>query len=383
MNILFDSQAFDMQTIGGVSRSFVELYSNFPKDINCRIGVMESNNIYLQNLGFPYRGQKYDNFFFKRTFPGKGRLFNLYNSIIRRNYWGNGYNRSYCKELLSKGNIDIFHPTFFDDWFLPYLDDIPFVLTIHDMIPERFPQFFREDDFQILMKRKLAPLASRIIAVSEYTKQDIVEILKVPEEKVKVVYHGANRINGEISDSPIYAFPYILYIGSRYGYKNFIPFLTSCAVVFEKHKDFKLVCTGTDFTSEELSKISELKMTSKVIHRFVKTDEELMNLYHHAFCFVYPSLYEGFGIPILEAYQAGCPVMLNRRSCFPEVAGDSAIYFDMDEKGSDFVEQFEQLYNDYSLKKEELIKKQNIRLKRYSWKHSAEKLADIYRSILI
>ncbi len=382
MKVLFDSQVFDMQTIGGVSRCFVELYKHLPKEVNATIGVFESNNIYLRDLGCPYRGQIYNHFICKKVFPGKGRLFNLYNSFIGRKYWGNTYNREYCKKLLQKREVDILHPTYFDDWFLPYLNGIPFVLTIHDMIPERFPQFFKKDDFQIIMRRKLAPLASKIIAVSETTKKDVVQILGVSEEKVKVIYHGVNRIYENSSNKSLYSFPYILYVGSRYDYKNFIPFLKSCKVIFEKYKELKLVCTGNGFTSSELVQIGDLGLSSKIIHRFVKTDEELMNIYHHAVCFVYPSLYEGFGIPILEAYQAQCPVMLNKRSCFPEIAGDAAIYFDMDSDNSDFVEVFEDFYNGYSYKKDELISKQKLRLNNYSWEHSALQLTKVYQSLI-
>ena len=325
---------------------------------------MESNNIYLRNLGYPCRGQLYDEFICKKPFRGKGRLFNWYNSIIGRKYWGNQYNRTFCIKLLQEKRVDLFHPTYFGDWFLPYLGNTPFVLTIHDMIPERFPQFFKRDDFQIMMKRKLVPLASKIIAVSENTKKDVIQLLGVSEDKVEVIYHGANSLDMNLSNESFYDFPYLLYVGSRYDYKNFIPFLKSCKVIFDKYKDLKLICTGNAFIPNELAQIDNLGLSSRVIHRFVKTDEELMNLYHHAVCFVYPSLNEGFGIPILEAYQAQCPVMLNKRSCFPEIAGDAAIYFDMDNDSSDFAEVFEDFYNSYSCRKDELIFKQNIRLKK-------------------
>ena len=382
MNILIDSQAFDLQTHGGVSRCFAELYSHLPEDVDAKLGVLESDNIYLQNLGYPPRGDLYNRFICNKVFPGKGRLFNWYNSIIGRDYWGNDYNREYCKSILQKGKIDIFHPTYFSDWFLPYLNGVPFILTIHDMIPERFPEFFKADDFQIQMRRKLVPLASKIIAVSHNTKNDIVEILNVPEEKVVVIYHGVNEDGVIKPTDSLFKFPYLLYIGSRYNYKNFIPFITSCTHIFKRYHDLKLVCTGKPFSSQEMSQIDSLGLSSKIVYRFVKTDDELMNLYHHAICFVYPSLYEGFGIPILEAYQAQCPVMLNNRSCFPEIAGEAAIYFNMDDKESDFVEQFECLYENYSENRRELIYKQNQRLKKYSWKQSAVKLAKVYQSLV-
>lgn len=382
MKVLFDSQAFDMQTHGGVSRCFAELYSHLPDDIDAKLGVLESNNVYLQNLGYPPRGDLYDRFICNKKIPGKGRLFNIYNSIIGRKYWGYDYNRSYCREILLEGKVDVFHPTYFSDWFLPYLKGVPFVLTIHDMIPERFPNLFNPNDFQVLMKRKLAPIATRIIAVSEHTKNDIVQLIKVPGEKIEVIYHGVNKSEYSFPNNSLYDFPYLLYVGSRYGYKNFKPFLESCKKVFDKYKELRLICTGSDFTPIELSQIDGLGLSSRVIHRFVKTDSELMNLYHFAVCFVYPSLYEGFGIPILEAYQAQCPVFLNRRSCFPEIADDAAVYFNMDIGKSNFVEVFDEFYNNYSINKEELIKKQNMRIKKYSWDLSARRLAEVYQSLV-
>ena len=106
-----------------------------------------------------------------------------------------------------------------------------------------------------------------------------------------------------------------------------------------------------------------------------------MDLYHHAVAFVYPSAYEGFGIPILEAYKAGCPVMLNQTSCFPEIAGDAAVYFKINHEKSDFEEQFETLYHLDANERQRLLSKQRERLERYSWDKSAEQLAGIYRQI--
>ena len=106
-----------------------------------------------------------------------------------------------------------------------------------------------------------------------------------------------------------------------------------------------------------------------------------MDLYHYALAFVYPSSYEGFGIPILEAYKADCPVMLNRSSCFPEIAGDAAVYFKMDDVGSDFEEQFETLYHLNSNERNQLLVKQRERLSLYSWEKSAQKLSEVYLSL--
>ena len=119
-----------------------------------------------------------------------------------------------------------------------------------------------------------------------------------------------------------------------------------------------------------------------MVHKFVHTSQELLDLYHYAFTFVYPSKYEGFGIPILEAYKADCPVMLNRASCFPEIAGDAAVFFDLNSEKSDFEEQFETLYRLTGDERGELIQRQRERMKLYSWSKSAAQLADVYKDVL-
>jgi len=123
--------------------------------------------------------------------------------------------------------------------------------------------------------------------------------------------------------------------------------------------------------------IEKLNLKERIIHTFVMT-EELFNLYHHALAFVYPSEYEGFGMPILEAFACDCPVLLNESSCFREIGGDAALYFKMDSDKSNFVE----VYNTLQYQREMLIAKGRERLHNFSWEKSANKLADIYRQCI-
>ena len=328
MRILFDSQAFTMQTHGGISRCFVELYKNLPKDIEARFSVYESDNVYIKELvNVNPKGYIFDHFICRYRFPGKWRL-HVWTDRFRKHKYYPEYNNNRTIEELQKGDFDIFHPTFFNDYFLSHLQGRPFVLTIHDMVPELFPQYFRQDDFQIVMKRKLAPLANAIIAVSENTKKDIIKLLGIPEEKIHVIYHGCSLPTPEKMPRP-FSFPYILFVGNRLGYKNFFPFVKGITPILKRHQDLHVVCTGGPFHETENAFLKETGIKGRFIHQWVAKDEDLFSLYHHAVCFIYPSEYEGFGIPILEAYQADCPVMLNRKSCFPEIAGDAAIYFNM------------------------------------------------------
>ena len=398
MKILFDNQAFSMQRHGGVSRCFAELYSliNADKSLGCdvEIALNETENAYMRDIGVGKPlGWEYAHFPTEAHWPMKGRAFALRNRLFHgvpydktnRLYFDykNRYNmyESICR--LKKGNFDIFHPTFFDDYFLPYLKGKPFVLTIHDMMPELYPQYFdQEKDMQVLSKRILGPKAAAIIAVSEKTKEDAIRILGLPEEKVHVVYHGCSFVKVADGADAVESAPYILYVGDRAAYKNFMCFVRDVAVVLKRHPEFLVKCTGKPFNKEEISIMTRYGVKERFVQHWVKDDAEFYRLYHNAFCFVYPSEYEGFGIPILEAYTADCPVMLNNASCFPEIAGDAAIFFTMKEDETNFVEQFETLYSYTSEERETLLAKQRKRLELYSWQKSAEQLVNIYRSIL-
>jgi glycosyltransferase involved in cell wall biosynthesis len=285
-----------------------------------------------------------------------------------------------AERQLLRGEFDVFHPTFYNDYFLSYIGNKPFVLTVHDMIPELYPQYFPRDYDQIVLKKKLIPLANAIVAVSENTKKDIIRIYGVPASKIHVVYHGSSLLS-ENSDNN-YDFPYLLYVGGRWYYKNFPSFVKSIVPVLLQHNDTHVICTGESFNKEEQDLMRQYGVEDRFISCLVKTDRDLYSLYHHALGFVYPSEYEGFGIPILEAYQADCPVLLNNASCFPEIAGDAAIYFNMDSKNSNLTEQIECLLSMSAEERRTLLTRQRERLKRFSWEKSAKQLADVYQSVI-
>lgn len=382
MKVLYDSQAFDMQTHGGVSRCFAELYAHRPAFVDASISIKETNNVYLKDLGFPEAGEVYKHFLCAKDTKLKHFLFKLTYNLKYGDFsrWDKQplINRNEAKPVIKNGDYDIFHPTFYDDYFLRLIGKKPFVITVHDMISE----IFSMDHSQAKQKLAVIPKAAHIIAVSEQTKKDLVRIMNVPEEKVSVVYHGADEEPYIPSSTASFAEEYILYVGSRYVYKNFTAFCKSCVGILKRHPQLKIVCTGVPFSPEEIQLFESLGIKDRMVHRFVQTRQELFDLYHYAITFVYPSKYEGFGIPILEAYKADCPVMLNRASCFPEIAGDAAVFFDLNSEKSDFEEQFETLYRLTGDERGELIQRQRERMKLYSWSKSAAQLADVYKEVL-
>lgn len=387
MKALFDFQAFEMQKIGGVSRSYAELISYLPQwNCDCKIGIKESDNVYLWEKGLVPSLRPLHHMH-RRLFESK-KLFKGQRTITRKLVNLLGYkndclqlNQEYCIKLLKANRFDVFEPTFFDSYFLRFLKDKPFVLTVHDMIPELFPQFFSRDDFQIVQKRFLCPLASRIHVPSMKTKEDLVAILGIDPDRVVVIPHGGPAGDQkELICERQFDFPYVLYVGDRFGYKNFVPFLRAFAKEMRDNKDLRLVCTGKGFSMEEQKLIVELGLRDRVVH-CLASDKTFGSLYHYAIAFVYPSAYEGFGMPILEAFAYGCPVMLNNASCFPEVAGDAAIYFSMSEEKTDFNEKFQYLYSMSSEDRVRLINKGFERLKMYSWEASARAMVELYNEL--
>lgn len=385
MKILYDSQAFDMQTHGGVSRYFSELISHLPQSIETDISVIETNNIYLKAQGKDPIGTLYKKFLWHKDSAIKHFIYKLYynvkNGAYNRLDRTPPINRFESIKQIKDGDFDLMHPTFFDPYFLRFIGSKPFVVTIHDMIPELFPQYYDRNDIQIRHKHIALPQAAHIIAVSLQTKTDLCRIMDIKEEQVSVVYHGADE-SQYIPNNNEKNFEYILYVGERHFYKNFNNFIKSCLPILKRHKELKVICTGKPFNDSERKMFKEYGIENRVTQIFVESDQEMLDLYHYALAFVYPSSYEGFGLPILEAYKADCPVLLNNASCFPEIAGDAAIYFNMNENENNFEEQFEMFYHLNGTERKDLIKRQHERLKRYSWEKSAKQSAEIYKRII-
>nr|WP_051655831.1 glycosyltransferase family 1 protein [Bacteroides sp. Ga6A2] len=360
-----------MQTHGGVSRCFAELIHCLPDDVEAVVGASMCENVYMMPIEHLYR-KAFSCKILYRTLRYKAQKTKLNEYLM---------DRDICIDLLKKGDFDVFHPTFFDDYFLPYLGDKPLVVTIHDMAMERYPEMFPLSGLEMRRKKELAQRADHIVAVSENTKKDVIELYGIPEDKITVIYHGAPKALSSYSlkDKPI-EYPYILYVGSRWTYKNFVPFIEAVLPIMRARQNLNIVCTGTPFSADEMTLFRQHGIEDRVHQMFVSADE-LATLYVNAECFIYPSLYEGFGIPILEAWRCGCPVLLNNASCFPEIAKDGAMYFSLNEKENTLTECLRNFLTLQNEQKQALIDKGHKALNNYSWKESAQKLAEVYKMV--
>ena len=386
IRVLMDSQAFDMQTHGGISRCFAELITRMPEDISLCLPIVESQNVYLREKGLAPDRDYYMEFCNGHPTPVKRFWYKL-STNVKEGHWKQWdrmprLSQIETEQRLAKGEFDVFHPTYYDTYFLSKIGNKPFVLTVHDMIAELYTDTYKFRDGQLQWKRKLIPLASHIIAVSEQTKQDIVRIFDVAPEKISVIYHGTDPKPYMPSPEGNQYGRYVLYVGGRNKYKNFSLFVRDMIPVLRNHPELSVICTGKPFCSEELRMLQDYGLKERYIHEYVETEQKLMDLYHYAQAFVFPSEYEGFGIPILEAYKADCPVLLNRASCFPEVAGDAAVYFSFDKDVRSLQDSMEEVLAWTPAQREELLARQRQRLRRYSWDKSARELADIYREVV-
>ena len=359
--ILYDHQMFTFQRYGGVTRYFADLMYNLPQgEFTADAPMKFCENHYVTET----YGNKFDKLSFPKNYRIRRRIYELANDFV-------------AKKAIKDGDYDIFHPTYYNPYFLNSLKkrQKPLVLTIHDMTFERFPQEVLVYDKTIQNKRRLVGEADHIIAVSENTKKDIVEILGADPNKISVVYHGYKPI---AEPAPQLFDRYILYVGERKGYKNFMPWLTAIRPLFELDKSLKVVCTGGAFTQAEQSVFAEWGITDRILH-IQANDAQMASLYRHALCFVYPSLYEGFGIPILEAFANGCPVCLSNASCFPEVAADAATYFNPNDADSMY-STMKELLNSTALR-EELCTKGTARGKDFSIERMVEQTCNVYRKL--
>lgn len=384
MRVLYDHQAFQMQRFGGISRYFIEIITHFPDIIQTEIAIRYSENVYLKQANLLSELQSLyipkDPFFRGVEFRGKHALLRLINKYSGRVYTEpEELNKQFVIQRLLNKDFDIFHPTYYDDYFLRYIGNKPFVLTIHDMIHELYPEFYSNDLSILNVKRVLAKRASHIIAVSESTKQDVVNIFNISPDKITVIYHASSILEVKQDPPPQLPKKYVLYVGDRKRYKNFLFFIYAIYPFLNKDKSLSVVCIGSEFQKDEKSFFSSLGVDSQILG-FVADDRDMYYLYNKAELFVFPSYCEGFGIPILEAFMSECPVLLSDIRCFKEIAGDAAWYFESKKINSLRSRLEELLYNKQC--RAPLIQKANERRDNFSWIKSAEQTAEVYKRVL-
>jgi len=366
MKIVFDHQIFRAQQYGGVSRYFYEVAKQLSADKNCDVEIFAP--LYVNEyLGMAsnvrIRGKKI------KSVP--------YSAYLRK-----GINNALTRMMVTpRKEIDIFHETFFTQ-----LDNRPHsakgLVTVYDMIHEKFPDFFpARSNFQ---KRKACAVkrADHVICISENTRQDLIELLDVPEEKTSVVYlgHSLSRpieaITPENSEKS-----FILYVGNRDGYKNYELMLRAYASSKSLKSEISIICFGGgSVTTRERDLMASLNLPPDCVKYMGGDDSILASLYASAKVFVYPSLYEGFGIPPLEAMAFGCPVVCANTSSIPEVVGDAAELFNPESESELRAAMEKVVFSQEHAAR--LVAKGHERIKLFSWEKCAMDTLAVYEKIL-
>ncbi|MDM1018971.1 glycosyltransferase family 1 protein [Acinetobacter sp. VNK23] len=361
MKIIFDQQIFTKQKYGGISRYIFELSKNL-NDIGQDVRILAPIHInsyiknHQNNIGVYLEG--YPRF--------TKRIFRNSNFIASKMYFRNQAKKP-----------DILHETYYSNQSIAP-SYIPKIITVHDMIHELFPENFPTQDKTSKIKKKAIQRADHVICISECTKKDLIRILNVPENKISVVYHGISELTG---DGYLYInSPFFLYVGQRKGYKNFEILLQAYAHSHFLRNNFRIIAFGGGaFTNEEYQLMSALNLNLNSISQISGDDGLLKSLYQQAIALIYPSLYEGFGFPPLEAMMYGCPTIAANASCIPEITGDASLLFDP-HSVDDLLEKIESiLTNDMRI---HLIKKGFIHHKKFTWEKCARETLVSYQSVL-
>ena len=254
------------------------------------------------------------------------------------------------------------------------------IVTIHDIIHLKFPVSYSYRKYYKIVFPLMLKYSKQIITVSEFSKREIANYYGINEEKISVIYNGVSE---KFKPRKTHTMEkYILGVSSIACHKNFINLIKAYQKL--KTKNIKLYIVGglndKIFGKDSRRIIESVKGNENIKFLGRVTDDELIELYSNALCFVYPSVYEGFGIPPLEAQACGCPVIISDIPVFKEIYGDSAVYFNpLDPK--DIADKVNQVLNDKKLREQLLIKSLE-NSKKYTWEKSAEKFFKIINKVM-
>ena len=287
--------------------------------------------------------------------------------------------RRHWNKLNERLQFDLIHPTYYSliaDRLLANCQR-PAVLTVYDMIHERFPDLVDPSGKNAALKRQAIRAVQAIICISHSTKRDLLEIYPEFESRVSVI-HLATSMSLDTIDwsTEIPDPPFFLYVGSRAAYKNFDRLLDAMRSVIASNPDCCLCVVGGPFTRRERECVAEAGLSQKIVHFGHATDGQLARLYNASIALVYPSQYEGFGIPLLEAMRCGTAVVAANTSSIPEVAGNAALLFDPNST-DELCEALLGLLNN-TARRAAFVERGSQRALRFSWQRTAEQTMEVY-----
>ena len=358
-HIFYGPELWNLQNQGGISRYYSELIKRISHVNNSTKAFIPKNrNLYVSDI------------------PDDSKIFcdrTRTSSLIK----------------LAQNNISneaedlIYHTTYYGNTKFELWNDAGFknVVTVFDLISEKFSKKKSRLNLKSDLKKKAILSADHIICISNTTKIDLMDIYNISEEKISVTYLGCELGNAEREKIEVgEKSSFLLYVGKRQGYKNFNHLLFAFAESKKLKDNFQIVAFGGgSFTKIENELITSLGLNETVI-QVSGSDENLAQAYKKAAALVYPSFYEGFGLPPIEAMNYGCPVIASDKGSIPEICKDAAIYFDPND-----IEQIsitiENTLNDGALLQEK-ISKGVTTAKQYNWQNTTSETLQVYQNMI-
>ncbi len=361
MRVAFDQQIFTLQRFGGVSRSFVEIsrHLNLLDGVEARViaPLHFNKHLYDSSPGSGIYIPKSSDFL---DFNKKVRLLGEYLSQLH----------------INRFKPDLIHETFYEPVSLKG-SRFPIATTIQDLIREKIGI----DKQKMERKKNSIERARLILCISESTKRELLEFYNPEPEKVVRVYLGVNEsFFSPESTKSIVGKSYILFVGNRSGYKNWKLLVSAFANSSFLKSEFELICFGGgDFSNDEISWLNELRISNQV--KQVKGGDDSLKVYYRAAaCLVYPSEYEGFGLPVVEAMASHCPVVASDIDVLHESGGIAARYFE-----SNDMESLKNMLENLLVNDEELSQMRvqgRSHASKFSWFENAKQTKIAYETLL-
>lgn len=334
--LVFDGIVFSLQQSGGISVVFTEILSRLPSSAYELIGFRESPPPALAGASYRFQSPR----------------------ILER------YRRARVNDA-----CDLFHSTYYR---LPESNRCKVVTTVYDFVYERFASAYRRS-VHSYQKRRAIEGADRLICISESTRRDLLEFAGPSvADRAVVILQGVSEEYHPIPDTDV--LPQVIFVGARNGYKNFVALVEAVSGL----REIDLVCVGGGaFTRSEIE-LLERRVAGRYRCAGYLSKAALNREYNRSLCLAYPSLYEGFGLPILEAMRAGCPVIAVNRSSVPEVAGDAAMLL---ETGHPEEIRTAIQHILISQTRNELVRKGTIQATKFNWEETFRQTAAVYETL--
>lgn len=293
-------------------------------------------------------------------------------------------------KIIKREDVDLMH---FPHWNVPLSYNEPFVVTIHDLIMQHYRRpaattlgpftYWIKDKIARIVLKHAAKASKQIITPSVFTKNDVSKTLLIDPEKIIPVYEGVTKEMGKSSSSENilekYSItkPYVLYVGNAYPHKNLEGLLKAWNLFEETNSEYQLVLVGKEnHFYKNVQESTAAKSCNNVIFTGFVPDAELHALYKQSSLYVFPSLYEGFGLPPLEAMAHGVPVISSDRSCLPEILGSGALFVDP-ENAEQFSDMIEKVLSDRDVQYD-LKNNAKMELEKYDWGKYAKEILKVY-----